>query len=398
MGTFQNEQAADDSVSKLTKSMESLEATLTSVDKAQQTSSSDTSASIASLEGKILSLQKQLESELKAHGQKVDDALLKKSDSSDDAKSKSIEALESKLSAIEKKVDRMEKKHKEMKISIKAVDKLIAEQNNKIKAVRESTIGAIASRFYTNALDTVSNLGEIATTKMQDLVKRVQEIDWKKHGETAKEKATEFGNSVMAKVQEVDWKGHYENAVAVIQQYTEWILQKVQSIDWEGHYKTLTDPRTYQSLVDGIQSAWAYVDNWWMNGVQPTLARQIGELSVNAQVMMQDAMDFVHSHMLYKEMLTQLTPYMEMANVPTEYSSYVVDGLLVIFVISGLSTLTMILGLFCDCLCPLKTHKVVDSPSKSKVSPKGKTNAKSAGNGIHSKGKKGSKRGRSGTH
>jgi len=330
----------------------------------------------------------------------VDDALLKKSESSDGAKSKSIEALESKLSAIEKKVDRMEKKHKEMKISIKAVDKLIAEQNNKIKAVHESTIGAIASRFYANTLDTVANLGEMMMTKMQNMVEKVQEIEWKKHGETAMEKATEFGNSVVAKVQEVDWKGHYETAVAVVMQYSEWLVQKVQSIDWEGHYKTLTDPKTYQSVVEWFQSAWAYVDNWWMYGVQPNLARQFGELSVNAQVMMQDAMDFVHSHMLYKEMVTQLTPYMEMANIPIEYTSYVVDGLLVVFVISGLWTLTMILGMFCDCLCPLKAKKVGDSPIKPKAASKGKNDAKTVGNGMNAKakGKKGSKRGRSGTH
>jgi len=268
----------------------------------------------------------------------------------------------------------------------------IAEQNKKIKAIQESTIGAMASRFYVNTLDTVANIGDITVKKTQLMVETVKEIDWKKHGETAMEKTTEFGNTVVAKIQEVDWKGHYESAVAL-----------VMSIDWEGYYKTLTDPRTYQGVVQWAQAWWAYLDDWWMNGVQPTLVSQFGELSVNARVMTQDAMNYLHSHMVYKEMVTQLTPYMEMANIPLEYTSYLVDGLLVIFVICGLWTLTMILGLICDCLCPLKASKVVDSPNKAKAPAmplKAKTNTKSLGNGINAKGKKGSKtkRGRSGTH
>ena len=49
-----------------------------------------------------------------------------------------------------------------------------------------------------------------------------------------------------------------------------------------------------------------------MNGIQPTMIRQVDYLTVTVRVAAQDAREFVTGHMLYREMVTQLMPYLEM--------------------------------------------------------------------------------------
>lgn len=72
------------------------------------------------------------------------------------------------------------------------------------------------------------------------------------------------------------------------------------------------------------------------------------------------------------------------AGIPSAYCGNVVDALLVLFTLSGLWTLKMVLGLFCDCCCPLKQ---IESPKEQ--------SEQSLGNGIKAKSVK-DKRGRKG--
>jgi len=392
--TFQKEQVADQRVLKLEDSVQSLQSSLSAVEKARASTSADAASSSAAVKEQIASLQKQLDAELKAHGERVEAVAKLSADSTDNAPStESVDALESKVAALSKKVGRFEKTHKEMRIKLKTLEKLIAEQNHKIRAVHESTIGAIASRWFEAALDGVANVGEATMEMVQSAVKRAQEIEWRQHFEhySAKtvERATEIGQSVTAKVQEVDWKGYYEATVRAMGQYAQRVVDGVQAIDWEGYWRSLTDPGTYSHVVQWLQSIWAVVDDWWMNGAQPTIARQVTEVSVQVRVMTADAMESVHSHLLYREMVAQLMPYLEMAGVPVDYCGYIVDGLLVLFVISGMWVLTMVLGLLCDCCCPIK--RIADAKPKEKAQPKGK-GAKSVGNGIKGQQMKGNER------
>lgn len=314
--TFQNEQAADQRVSTLIKSVESLEKSLSElgsqIESVEQSKEGGTSTAV--LKEEIVALQAQMDKELASHSAKVD--ALSKENANSKATARNTEGLESKMTALEKKVSRFEKAHKEMKIKIKAVEKLIAEQNQKIKAVHESTIGAMASRLSTQAMDWMSNLGERMALWMQNMVEKAQEIEWKKHFEyyTSKsvEIATEVGNTAVAKVQEVDWKGHLESAQRTVVFYGQKCMETVQSIDWEGHWNTMTDARTYESALQWLQGMWAFCDEWWMNGVQPTIARQAKDLWLQLDVMTREGLDFVHSHVIYQKMVTQLVPYMEM--------------------------------------------------------------------------------------
>ena len=235
--TFQNEQAADQRVSTLADSVESLQKSVADVEKAHLSKSTDVDSSTAAMEQQIASLRKLLETEMKAHGERVD-ALAQQSESGDDAPS--TEALEARIAALEKKVGRFEKTHKEMKIGLKAVEKLIAEQTKSIRAVHESTIGAIADRWFRAALDFVADVGEVTVAMVQSAVDQVQAIEWRQHFDhySAKtvETATTVGLSVAATVQSVDWKGHWE---------------------------TVTDPKTYANVLEWFQEVWAYCDLWW---------------------------------------------------------------------------------------------------------------------------------------
>merc|ERR1712087_374342 len=97
--------------------------------------------------------------------------------------------------------------------------------------------------------------------------------------------------------------------------------------------------------------------------------------------------DTVHGHMVYLEMVKQITPYMEMATIPMEYSGLEVDVLLVIAMLSLLWTVKVILGLFCDCCCPLKQKEQARKPQGNAIP-----------NGQYVKGKKSSdgKKGKTG--
>merc|ERR1712048_518131 len=46
--------------------------------------------------------------------------------------------------------------------------------------------------------------------------------------------------------------------------------------------------------------------------------------------------------------------YVKKASIPVEYTSYIIDGALVVFEFSSLMMLFMILGMLCDCCCPKK--------------------------------------------
>merc|ERR1712204_13502 len=75
----------------------------------------------------------------------------------------------------------------------------------------------------------------------------------------------------------------------------------------------------------------------------------------------------VHSHVLYLELTKQATIYIQMANIPVEYTQYIVDGALIIFAFSSSVMVGMILGMLCDCCCP----KMPKQPSESHPKPAG---------------------------
>merc|ERR1712129_617772 len=75
----------------------------------------------------------------------------------------------------------------------------------------------------------------------------------------------------------------------------------------------------------------------------------------------------VHSHVLYLELTKQATIYIQLANIPAEYTQYIVDGAMIIFAFSSSVMVGMILGMLCDCCCP----KMPKQPVKiSKSLPK----------------------------
>jgi len=391
-----NERTADLTVSALAESVKSLRESVDAVDKAHQSTAEtakDASTSHQAMAQRVVSLEGRLEQQIEAHSQKLDAVHAVAKSASSVAKSassdKGTKALERQIAALETKVLRFERQSKKINDRLAAVETNIAEQNKKIERVHDSTAGAIAHRLLRKTLDSVADVGEITVSVAQSVVDRARAIDWRAHSEHFQATAAEIaqhglavakqnGARLTAKVQEVDWKGYYEAAVAAMVHYGDCLAKKVQDIDWMAYYRAVTDPAVYASIVDGLRGMWRFVDNWWMNAAQPTIARQWTTLSAQTTIMAQDAVEFIHSHLLYRAMVRQLTPYLKMANVPVEYSGFAVDGLLVVFVFSGLWTLTMIMGMCCDCCCPMKRTETDSKP----IAPATAKTAKSLGNGV----------------
>merc|ERR1712173_381130 len=89
-----------------------------------------------------------------------------------------------------------------------------------------------------------------------------------------------------------------------------------------------------------------------MQSSRPLSGKQL--IYVNGQDVINTTVDTVHSHELYLELTKQSKVYMQKASIPVEYTSYIIDGALVVFAFSSLMMLFMILGMLCDCCCPKK--------------------------------------------
>jgi len=141
------------------------------------------------------------------------------------------------------------------------------------------------------------------------------------------------------------------------------VWNSIKSIEWKVYYDTITDPKQQQLFKDWVYGIYQYVTFWWTEGIYPAIVRQATNLYFGVQRFAKQSIEYIHSHGLYNEMMLQSEPYLKMANIPMEYNGYIVDGVLVLFVLSSLMTLSFVLGLFCDCCCPRKPLKV--SPATS---------------------------------
>merc|ERR1712173_25280 len=119
-----------------------------------------------------------------------------------------------------------------------------------------------------------------------------------------------------------------------------------------------------QKVIDFFQNIYAYVKFWVQDAIQPAIVRQATNLYVGGQKVINRTVDGVHSHVLYLELTKQSKVYIQMASIPVEYTSYIIDGALIVFAFSSLMVLFMALGLVCDCCCPKKPVKISQSKGK----------------------------------
>eukprot|EP01083_Nonionella_stella_P065025 169987_1 len=226
-----------------------------------------------------------------------------------DEMKKSIKQLSKRLDVMEQRNDASFKAFGQRLANITTS---IGELNKNLQTVYDSTLAAALDKVMSTSLDYLSAFGQVIT--------------------------------------DIEYMSYVERVQVFVLDTLSRMKRTVLDIEYAAQFAL---------FMDWIGGLCHYVHFWWTQGIQPAIIRQATNLYLGIQRFTAESIEYVHSHMLYHEMVFQSKPYLKMANIPEEYNGYVLDGVVVLFCFSSLMTLWFVLGLCCDCCCP---RKVLETP------------------------------------
>ena len=288
-----------DSVSTLSAKIEKLE----SDQSKKQEATPQTAASSEDIDAKIEAASEAIAREVDDNSRRLDflsEIIDEKADFADIKEA--IEDLSKEVDTSSRRIDGILENQWEAKIlrnvtkRIEKIEAAIYQHTKDLKTVYQSTLVAKLDVAVKNGLDFLDYVGKYCTDLGKKALDELQSIDYKGHYEAIREQVIAYATKAVEEFQKIDWKGYAEIAQAKV----------------FGAYETITDPKQQQKVLDFFKNTYNYIKFWTQEAIQPAIVSQATNLYVGAQEAVKTVVDYVHSHVLYRELTKQSKVYIEM--------------------------------------------------------------------------------------